>query len=51
MDGKDGPPPPGRSPERAAQAAEAVPGTYGSLAGDLASVAQTKDLAWEHRSW
>ena len=37
----------GRSPERAAQAADAVPGSYGALAGDLSSVAQTQRLA-EH---
>jgi NAD(P)-dependent dehydrogenase (short-subunit alcohol dehydrogenase family) len=35
----------GRSPERAAQAAGAVPGSYGSLAGDLSSLQETKDLA------
>jgi NAD(P)-dependent dehydrogenase (short-subunit alcohol dehydrogenase family) len=34
----------GRSPERAAQARAAVPGASGSVAGDLASVTQTKQL-------
>ena len=35
----------GRSPERAAQAQAVVPGAAGALAGDLASVAETKQLA------
>jgi NAD(P)-dependent dehydrogenase (short-subunit alcohol dehydrogenase family) len=35
----------GRSPERAAQAADAVPGSYGAVTGDLSSVQETKDLA------
>jgi NAD(P)-dependent dehydrogenase (short-subunit alcohol dehydrogenase family) len=35
----------GRSPERAAEAQASVPGAVGALAGDLASVTQTKQLA------
>jgi NAD(P)-dependent dehydrogenase (short-subunit alcohol dehydrogenase family) len=35
----------GRSADRAAQAAAAVPGAHGTVAGDLASVRETKQLA------
>jgi NAD(P)-dependent dehydrogenase (short-subunit alcohol dehydrogenase family) len=35
----------GRSAERAAQAAAAVPGALGAVAGDLASVSETRQLA------
>jgi NAD(P)-dependent dehydrogenase (short-subunit alcohol dehydrogenase family) len=39
----------GRSAERAAEAAAAVPGALGAVAGDLASVSQTKQLAAQAR--
>lgn len=39
----------GRSAERAADAAAAVPGALGAVAGDLASVSQTTDLARQAR--
>jgi NAD(P)-dependent dehydrogenase (short-subunit alcohol dehydrogenase family) len=39
----------GRNPERAAQAASAVAGAHGSVAGDLSSVSETRQLAAQAR--